>query len=133
MDHFLFSRRRLLGLIAGLALMGAALPGISAAQDAPTAAQDAPTAAVNIVEPSATDIMSWGLDNPDLSVPVGQTVIWTNTGAQSHTVTADDGSVDSGSIAAGETFSLTFDTPGTFTYHCTPHPWMKATVTIMAP
>jgi plastocyanin len=122
MNRSFFSRSRLLGLIAGLALIGAALPATTLAQDAP--------AGVNIIEPSATDIMGWGVDNPNLSIPAGQTVIWTNTGAQTHTVSADDGSLDSGSIAPGGTFSLTFDTPGTFTYHCTPHPWMKATITV---
>jgi plastocyanin len=125
MDRSLFGRKRMLGLIVGLALIGAALPATTAA------AQDAP--ALNIIEPSATDILGWGFDNPNLNVTAGQTVIWTNAGAQTHTVSADDGSVDSGDIVAGGTFSFTFDTPGTFTYHCTPHPWMKATINITAP
>ena len=123
MDHSLFSRSRVLGRIAGLALLAAVLPAM-------TAAQDVPTAPVNIIEPSATDIMGWGYDNPNLSIVAGQMVIWTNTGAQLHNITADDNSFDSGSLETGATFSLTFDTPGTFAYHCTPHPWMKATITV---
>jgi plastocyanin len=115
--------RWLLGPVAGLALMAAALP-------LTTAAQDVPAAQVNIIEPSPSDIMGWGFDNSNLSIAVGQTVIWTNTGAQAHNITADDNSVDSGSLDPGATFSLTFDTPGTFAYHCTPHPWMKATITV---
>ncbi len=113
---------RLLGLIVGLALIAAALPGITAAQD------DQP--AVNIIEPSPTDIMAWGYDNPNLSDTQGQTVIWINIGAQQHTVTADDASLDSGMVDPGNTFSVEFDNPGIFTYHCTPHPWMTATITV---
>ncbi len=82
-------RGRLISLIAGLALIAAALPGVSAAQDQP---------AVNIVEPSPTDALGWGFDPVNLSVAAGQTVTWTNTGAQQHTVTADDMSLDSGLI-----------------------------------
>jgi len=118
----IFSPKRILvGLVAAAALMGAALPSMTLAQSAP---------AVNIIEPSATDIMNWGVDTPNVTIAAGQSVVWTNTGAQTHTVTADDGSFDSGDIASGGTYSLEFDTPGTFTYHCTPHPWMKATVTV---
>jgi plastocyanin len=115
------SRGALLGIIAGLALVGAALPGTTIAQDQP---------AVNIVEPSPTDIMNWGYDNQNLSVAAGQTVIWTNTGAQVHNIVADDNSFDSGSLDPGATFGFEFDTPGVYTYHCTPHPWMKATITV---
>ena len=63
MNRSFFSRSRLLGLIAGLALIGAALPATTLAQDA--------RAGVNIIEPSATDIMGWGVDNPNLSIPAG--------------------------------------------------------------
>ena len=55
---------------------------------------------------------------------------WTNNGPSVHTVTADDGSFDSGNISVGKTFSHTFQTAGTFAYHCTIHPFMKATVIV---
>jgi plastocyanin len=60
----------------------------------------------------------------------GDTVTWTNTGSTPHTVTADDGSVDSGPLAPGASFSHTFPTAGLFTYHCTIHPQMTGAVTI---
>ena len=121
-----FSRTRprwLLGPVAGLALIAAALPAM-------TAAQDVPAAPLSIIEPSPTDIMGWGYDNPNLSIAAGQTVIWTNTGAQVHNIIADDNSFDSGSIDPGATFSRSFTDAGTYTYHCAPHPWMKATITV---
>lgn len=58
------------------------------------------------------------------------TVEWTNTGAATHTVTADDGSFDSGDIAAGGKYPREFDTKGTFPYHCKIHPSMKGTITV---
>jgi plastocyanin len=62
---------------------------------------------------------------------VGTTVVWTNTGAVAHTVTADDGaSFDSGSLDPKATFALTPAAAGTFAYHCTFHPWMKGTLSV---
>lgn len=122
MNRSPFCRAGLFGVIAGLALVGAALPAITAAEDNQPA--------VNIIEPSPTDIMNWGYDNQNLTIAAGQTVTWTNTGAQQHTVTADDTSLDSGLIDPGNTFSFEFDNPGIYTYHCTPHPWMKASITV---
>ncbi len=56
-----------------------------------------------------------------VSVFVGDTVTWRNTGATQHSATADDGSFDTGIFAAGQSRSVTFDNPGTFSYFCTVH------------
>lgn len=48
-------------------------------------------------------------------------MLWTNDDPMQHSVTADDGSFDSGMIDPGGTFSMEFDTPGTFAYYCQPH------------
>ncbi len=122
-SHFRRIRRRwLLAPVACLALIGSALPATTMAQDADFS--------VNIIEASASDPMSWGFDTPDLSPSVGQTIMWTNTGAQPHTITADDNSFDSGTIAPGGTYTFSATDPGTYAYHCTPHPWMKGTFTV---
>jgi len=55
------------------------------------------------------------------AVKVGTTVTWVNNDAVAHTVTADDNSFDSGSIAAGGKFTHTFSSAGTFAYHCNFH------------
>ena len=55
----------------------------------------------------------------------------TPTTPQAHTVTADDGKTfDSGSIDPNATFSFTFKSAGTFTYHCGFHTYMKGTVVV---
>ena len=69
---------------------------------------------------------------PSITIKVGDTVTWTNNGPSAHTATADDGSFDSGNLAQGKTFSHTFQTAGTFSYHCTIHPFMKAEVVVQS-
>jgi len=63
-------------------------------------------------------------------IPVGTTVVVTNSDPTPHTFTAEDGTFDSGSLAAGETFEFTFDTPGEFAYFCNFHPSMTGTITV---
>jgi plastocyanin len=67
-----------------------------------------------------------------VTVKLGDTVMWTNDGPSTHTVTADDGSFESGDLSAGKTFSHTFQTAGTFTYHCSIHPFMTAEVIVQS-
>ena len=67
--------------------------------------------------------------NP-FEVESGTTVIWTNADLTPHTVTATEGAFDSEFMARGDTFSITFDTPGTFDYFCTFHPGMRATIIV---
>jgi len=78
---------------------------------------------------------SFAFSPATLTIKAGTTVTWKNTTAVPHTVKSDDGkSFDSGTanpIAAQTgTFSFTFTTPGTFAYHCTIHPFMKATIIV---
>jgi plastocyanin len=49
-----------------------------------------------------------------------------------HTATSDTGVWDSGTLATGQSYSHTFDQPGTYTYHCTIHPFMKGTIVVQA-
>jgi plastocyanin len=65
-----------------------------------------------------------------LEVERGATVVWTNAGQVVHTVTARDGSFDTGEIQPGERRSLTFSRPGTYSYHCTPHPFMRGEIVV---
>ena len=67
---------------------------------------------------------------PTLEIPAGTSVNWTNLDATPHTVTSDDGTFDSGSLATHESFSYRFDTPGTYIYHCSDHPEMTGTITV---
>ena len=75
----------------------------------------------------------------DLTVSVGTTVRWTNQDTQAHTVTSGtsdglvgtaDGLFGSPFLNPGDTFTYTFATAGTYSYFCTPHPWMIGSVTV---
>jgi plastocyanin len=68
---------------------------------------------------------------PSLTVAPGTRVTWTNRAASPHMVSGDDlAFADSGWLAPGNSFSLTFTEPATFRYRCGPHPWMTGTVVI---
>jgi plastocyanin len=70
----------------------------------------------------------------NIVVDVGTTVTWTNYDGVDHTVTSDEGDeLDSQRLNTNETFRHTFDQPGAFAYHCTPHPNMKGLVTVRSP
>lgn len=65
-----------------------------------------------------------------LTISVGDTVTWVFADrGMAHNVVADDNSFRSALMKTGQ-FTHTFDTAGTFTYHCTPHPDMTATVVV---
>ena len=66
-----------------------------------------------------------------LTVKKGDSVEWDWTDqSTSHSVTADDGSFDSGLCGAGNKFVVTFASTGSFNYHCTIHAAMTGSVTV---
>src|SRR5215216_1474257 len=73
-------------------------------------------------------------DQANITVPAGTTVTWVQSGNNSHTTTSYDGLWDSGLLpgGSGQTFSFTFNTPGTYRYFCRPHEavGMVGTVTV---
>jgi plastocyanin len=76
------------------------------------------------------DMLNLKYGQPEITVAPGTVVVWTNSDPLQHTVTADDESFDSGLIDPEGQFAMTFDTPGSYAYHCTPHPFMKGTVVV---
>lgn len=79
---------------------------------------------------NSVSIKNFAFSVATLNVTTGTKVTWTNNDNTTHTVTADDGSFDSGNIAPGETFSKTFTVAGTVNYHCSIHTGMKASVIV---
>lgn len=71
-------------------------------------------------------------DPTQLTVNAGDTVEWKNEDIFAHTVTADDGSFNSGLIAPGSSWSTVIQGQGTIGYHCTPHPNMTAKLIVSA-
>jgi plastocyanin len=66
----------------------------------------------------------------ELTIAVGKPVTWVfNDGGLEHTVTADDGSFDSGRQSSGS-YPKIFTAPGSVPYHCEVHTRMKGTVIV---
>ena len=76
---------------------------------------------------AAVDVQDDAFVPAEVTISVGDTVTWTQTGSNPHSVTADDGSFDSHPncpgmcMAQGDTFQHTFEEAGTFAYHCRVH------------
>jgi plastocyanin len=67
----------------------------------------------------------------NLRIKPGTTVVFNNFDLVNHTVTARDGSFDSGIKAPNSTFSMIFDQPGSYAYFCSLHPaQMTGTITV---
>jgi plastocyanin len=63
-------------------------------------------------------------------ITVGQAVRWNNADPLGHTITFDGGEPGSALINPGAAFVHRFDRPGTYAYHCTPHPFMKGVIVV---
>jgi len=70
---------------------------------------------------AAVTIADFAFAPGDITVSAGTTVTWVNEDGAPHTVTADDGSFNSGNLNTGDEFSFTFDEPGTYAYYCEYH------------
>ena len=66
-----------------------------------------------------------------VTVGTGTDVTWTNSDTVLHTVTEPGGLFDSW-LLPGEEFTFTFETPGTYVYGCTVHPWASGVVVVEA-
>ena len=66
----------------------------------------------------------------DLTVKVGDSVVWTNKDPFSHTATSTAGGFDSRGIAAGKTWKHKAAKKGDFAYICTYHTTMKGRLVV---
>lgn len=77
------------------------------------------------------DISNFQFSPSTITIKTGQTVTWTNKDSTQHTITSDSGSeLASAILSPGQTYSHTFDSSGTYSYHCSFHPGMKAKVIV---
>jgi LPXTG-motif cell wall-anchored protein len=100
------------------------------ARSSSTTAAPAKTLHLASVSTGDVTISDYKFTPPSITVKVGDTVVWRNDGPLAHSATADDGSFDTGLLSKGATGSFKFTKAGKFSYHCTPHPFMTASVTV---
>lgn len=152
--HRLF-RNRMNWLIASFALSIvltlAACGGSSTAQSsspaptqasaATTAPTDTPTTAAaqattapsgSVVQVKIVEVNNkYSFQPAEITVPKGGKIMWTNTSDAPHTVTSDTSAFTASSnLMQNDTFSMVMTTSGTFAYHCSIHPYMKANIVV---
>jgi plastocyanin len=85
------------------------------------------TGGAEAIGDGSTVVMARIAYNPaTLTVPRGASVTFDNQDVAPHTVTADEGPIDSGLLDPGKAFELVVEEP--FTYHCEVHPSMTAEI-----
>ena len=88
--------------------------------------------ASSVASTTTISIKSMEFSPKVITVKKGTTVTWTNNDTMSHTVKGDrNGSMKSDVLATGQSYSYTFKKTGTFSYHCSVHPSMKALVRVV--
>ena len=89
-----------------------------------------PWAGVAHAEDAAVKIGKFTFDPPELQVKAGTLVTWTNEDDIPHTVAAADRSFKSKPLDTDEKYTFAFTAPGSYTYFCSLHPQMKATIIV---
>ena len=80
---------------------------------------------IPIVKTNAVRMIDYTFTPPRIAVEAGGKVTFTNSGDQPHNAaSADTGGWDTGILKNGESATVTFNRPGTYSYTCTPHPFM---------
>jgi plastocyanin len=108
----------------------AASPAASPAAAVPTRTAPARPARKPVARTANVRINGLAYIPSRLEIAAGTTVQWKNTDPLVHTVTATNGSFGSPQFGLDGTWKHTFTKPGTYTYYCTLHPNMKATVVV---
>ena len=80
--------------------------------------------------PQAIAIAGFRFTPAELTVSVGDTVVWTNDDALPHTASADSGAWSSPELRRGERYRFVPTRAGRFPYHCSAHPVMRATLVV---
>lgn len=123
--------RSFLAAVAFLALgAGAASAAkIDILTEAPAPAAEAPAEGATVV----IDKMKY--QTPEITIKAGDTVTWVNAEAMPHNVAfkagvVDEAKLDGAMLKKDQSYTIRFNEAGTYDYHCTPHPFMKAKVIV---
>jgi plastocyanin len=91
------------------------------------ASQSGPTAQAS--KAKTVDISHFEFHPPTLSVSKGARVVFSNSSGTAHTAT-DKGEFDTGHIKPGHSVGVRFEQKGTFSYHCSIHPFMHGKIVV---
>ena len=82
--------------------------------------------------PPVIEMRSFAFSPSQLAVVAGTLVTWKNQDPEPHTVASVDGKFRSDALDQGDSFSFTFNAPGTYRYVCSIHPQMVGTIVVTA-
>ncbi len=116
--------------VVALALAGCS-SGTAVTTPGRTVGATASSATSTVGTPSDVALTITGYAFPAFTAKAGQKITLVDKDAEPHTVTADDGTFDSGSFDSTAPGTLTVPTkPGRYALHCTVHPTMHGTLTV---
>jgi plastocyanin len=122
-------RKLALGLITLLlagALAACGSSGSSASQTTPPGSGSSTSSST----PTVT-IKGFAFNPSSLTVKVGTKVTFVNEDSVTHTATSSGNApIDSGDLTKGQSYTVTFTKPGTYSYICTIHQYMKGSIVV---
>lgn len=86
------------------------------------------------VSDNRIEIKNYKFIPENIKIKKGTTITWKNADVVRHDVQMDDDSKEgprSELLKKDEEYSYTFNEIGVFSYHCTPHPFMKAQIEVI--
>lgn len=105
-----------------------------------TAATGAFADKVEVLDTAPEDAVVVNIDQlkyetPEITIKAGDAVTWTNQEVMPHNVhftagVAAEAELRGTMLKKGESWSARFNEPGTYDYHCTPHPFMRGKVIV---
>jgi plastocyanin len=125
-------RRLALAAAGAVALVAGGVAGCFSDRTAPAVDEGECRFPVGVDIPGSTVVVirRFAFGPAEVRVQAGERVTWINCDVDSHTSTADGGEWASPFMVPGDAFTQTFATPGEFTYHCEPHPFMTGRVIV---
>jgi plastocyanin len=115
-------------VIAATALLAAGCGGDSKANTPPRSTATTSGSASG-GSGDAVTIDNFKFSPATLTVTAGTRITVTNDDSTAHTATADDGnSFDTGTLDPGASRTIAVPKAGSYAYHCSIHPFMKATI-----
>jgi plastocyanin len=118
-----------LRMVAGAVLLAgtiAACGSSSSGGTSPTGTTGTPSATSG----NSVTIKGFAFHPASLTVKVGDKVTFTNEDSVVHTATGSGNAINSGNLAKGQSYTVTFTKVGTYNYICSIHPYMKGTVIV---
>lgn len=128
------NKKSLIVIVVVIALVGGGIAYVASSSKPATHDAMKPTASATADQPTeanAVVISNYSFNPTPLKVKKGTKVTWTNHDIAKHNIVVDSGTgPGSELIGKGQTYSYTFDTVGTYKYHCEPHPYMHGVVEV---